>query len=88
MAEVEIKRKKRSLSGVVLSTSMDKSVVVQIEQLIRHKLYGKFMRRHVKYMADDPENTCRVGDKILIEECRPLSKNKRWRLRNIIERAL
>ncbi|MCA1764880.1 MAG: 30S ribosomal protein S17 [Desulfobulbaceae bacterium] len=88
MAEVETKRKKRSLSGVVLSTSMDKSVVVQIEQLIRHKLYGKFMRRHVKYMADDPENTCRVGDKILIEECRPLSKNKRWRLRNIIERAL
>ncbi|MDF1576948.1 MAG: 30S ribosomal protein S17 [Desulfobulbales bacterium] len=88
MAEVETKRKKRSLSGVVLSASMDKSVVVQIEQLIRHKLYGKFMRRHVKYMADDPENTCKVGDKVLIEECRPLSKNKRWRLRTIIERAL
>jgi small subunit ribosomal protein S17 len=88
MAEVETKRKKRSLSGVVLSTSMDKSVVVQIEQLIRHKLYGKFMRRHIKYMADDPENTCKVGDKVLIEECRPLSKNKRWRLRKIVERAL
>ncbi|MDT8335168.1 MAG: 30S ribosomal protein S17 [Desulfurivibrionaceae bacterium] len=85
---METKRKKRSLSGVVLSASMDKSVVVQIEQLIRHKLYGKFMRRHVKYMADDPENTCKVGDKVLIEECRPLSKNKRWRLRTIIERAL
>lgn len=88
MAEVETKRKKRSLTGVVLSTSMDKSAVVQIEQLIRHKLYGKFMRRHVKYMADDPENTCKVGDKVMIEECRPLSKNKRWRLRKIIERAL
>jgi len=88
MAEVETKRKKRSLTGVVVSTKMDKSAVVQIEQLVRHKLYGKFMRRHVKYMADDPENTCEVGDKVLIEECRPLSKNKRWRLREIIERAL
>lgn len=88
MAEVEINRNKRSLTGVVVSIKMDKSVVVRTEQLIRHKLYGKFMRRHVKYMADDPENTCNVGDLIMIEECRPLSKNKRWRLREIIERAL
>ena len=88
MAEVETSKKKRSLSGVVVSTKMDRSVVVQTEQLVKHKLYGKFMRRHVKYMADDPENTCNVGDKVMIEECRPLSKNKRWRLREIIERAL
>ena len=88
MAEVETNKKKRSLSGIVVSTKMDKSVVVQTEQLIKHKLYGKFMRRHVKYMADDPENTCVVGDLVMIEECRPLSKSKRWRLRGIIERAL
>ena len=88
MAEVETNKKKRSLSGMVVSTKMDKSVVVRTEQLVQHKLYGKFMRRHVKYMADDPENTCKVGDLVMIEECRPLSKNKRWRLREIIERAL
>ena len=88
MADVETNKKKRSLSGVVVSTKMDKSVVVRTEQLVQHKLYGKFMRRHVKYMADDPENNCKIGDLVMIEECRPLSKNKRWRLREIIERAL
>lgn len=88
MADVETNKKKRSLTGVVVSTKMDKSVVIQTEQLIRHKLYGKFMRRHVKYMADDPENVCNIGDLVMIEECRPLSKNKRWRLRNILERAI
>ncbi|MEN8136110.1 MAG: 30S ribosomal protein S17 [Thermodesulfobacteriota bacterium] len=87
MAEVETNRKKRSMSGVVVSTKMDKSVVVQTEQLVKHKLYGKFMRRHVKFMVHDPENNCNVGDKVTIEECRPLSKNKRWRLREIVERA-
>ena len=88
MADVETNKKKRSLSGVVVSTKMDKSVVVRTEQLVQHKLYGKFMRRHVKYMADDPENNCKIGDLVMIEECRPLSKNKRWRLREIIERAV
>lgn len=88
MAEVEPNKKKRSLSGVVVSIKMDKSIVIRTEQLVRHKLYGKFMRRHVKYMADDPENICNIGDLVMIEECRPLSKNKRWRLRDIIERAL
>ena len=88
MAEVETNKKKRSMSGVVVSAKMDKSVVVQTERLVRHKLYGKFMRRHVKFMADDPENNCKIGDLVMIEECRPLSKNKRWRLREILELAL
>lgn len=88
MAEVETKKHKRTLSGVVVSTKMDKSVVVQTEQLVPHKLYGKFMRRHIKYMADDPESSCNVGDRVMIEECRPLSKKKRWRLREILERAV
>jgi len=88
MAEVETNKKKRSMTGVVVSAKMDKSVVVQTERLVRHKLYGKFMRRHVKFMADDPENNCKIGDLVMIEECRPLSKNKRWRLREILERAL
>lgn len=88
MADVETNKKKRSLTGVVVSTKMDNSIVIRTEQLVKHKLYGKFMRRHVKYMADDPENACGIGDMVMIEECRPLSKNKRWRLREILERAL
>ena len=88
MAEAESKKNKKTLTGVVVSTKMDKSVVVETERMVRHKLYGKFMRRHVKYMADDPENDCNVGDRIMIEECRPLSKNKRWRVREIVERAV
>ncbi len=88
MAEAENKKNKKTLTGVVVSTKMDKSVVVETERMVRHKLYGKFMRRHVKYMAHDPENNCNVGDRILIEECRPLSKSKRWRVREIVERAV
>jgi len=74
--------------GVVVSNKMDKSVVVRTERIIRHPLYGKTMRRHVKYMADDQLNACGIGDKVLIEECRPLSKNKRWRVREIVEKAV
>lgn len=88
MAESHSNRNKKTLVGVVVSDSMDKSVVVRTEQLISHKLYGKFSKRHIKYMADDPDNICNVGDRILIEECRPLSKQKRWRVREIIERAV
>ena len=88
MAELDCKRNKKTLVGVVVSNKMMKSVVVRIEHLISHKLYGKFSKRHIRYMADDPENTCNMGDRILIEECRPLSKNKRWRVREIIERAV
>ncbi|MBU0675652.1 MAG: 30S ribosomal protein S17 [Proteobacteria bacterium] len=87
MAEVGIQRHKQKLTGVVVSTRMQNTVVVRIERLVQHKLYGKFMRRHVKYMADDPNGDCNVGDRITIEECRPLSKHKRWRLREIVERA-
>jgi small subunit ribosomal protein S17 len=79
-----IKRK----TGLVVSTSMDKSAVVQTESLVPHKLYGKFMRRHTKFMAHDPENSCNVGDRVMIEECRPLSKNKCWLVREIIEKAV
>lgn len=72
----------------MVSNQMDKSIVVRTERYVRHKLYGKFVRRQVKYMADDPESLCKVGDRVLIEECRPLSKRKRWRLRKIVEEAV
>lgn len=82
------KANKKSKVGVVVSNKMDQSIVVRTERLVRHPLYGKFIRRQVKYMADDPESLCNIGDKVLIEECRPLSKRKRWRLREIVEKAV
>ena len=86
MSETRIARKTKI--GSVISNKMDKSVVVQVDRRIRHKLYCKFMSRRVKYMADDPNNVCNVGDVVLIEECRPLSKNKRWRVRSVVEQAV
>jgi len=86
MSETKIARKTKI--GSVISNKMDKSVVVQVDRRIRHKLYGKFIRKRVKYMADDPNNVCNVGDVVLIEECRPLSKNKRWRVRSVVEQAV
>ncbi len=84
----DAKKSRKIRLGVVVSNKMDKSAVVQTEQLVPHKLYGKFIRRNVKYMADDPENKCEIGDRVLIEECRPLSKRKRWRVREIVEKAV
>ena len=84
----EVNKSKKTRTGIVISTKMDKTVVVRTERVTRHKLYGKFIRKHVKYLADDPHNSCGMGDRILIEECRPLSKNKRWRVREIIEKAI
>jgi small subunit ribosomal protein S17 len=73
--------------GLVTSSAADKSVVVKVENLVMHPLYQKFVRTSSKFMAHDEENTCNEGDRVLIEECRPLSKRKRWRVRKIIERA-
>ncbi len=73
--------------GVVSSNKMDKTVVVSIKDKVRHPLYGKIINRTVKYKAHDEENTCGVGDKVLIMETRPISKDKRWRVVEIIEKA-
>ena len=73
--------------GLVTSNGADKSVVVRVENLVMHPLYQKFVRTTSKFMAHDEENTCNEGDRVLIEECRPLSKRKRWRVRKVIERA-
>jgi len=72
---------------VVVSDKMESTIVVRTERIVRHKLYGKMIRRHTKYLAHDPDNSCKIGDKVVIEECRPLSKRKRWRLREIAEKA-
>jgi small subunit ribosomal protein S17 len=73
--------------GVVVSDKMDKTVVVEVKRLIAHPLYHKTIRRRAKYKAHDPENTCQVGDKVLIEECRPMSREKRWRVKTVLEKA-
>jgi small subunit ribosomal protein S17 len=73
--------------GVVLSATADKSVVVKVENFIMHPLYRRFVRSTSKFMAHDEENACNPGDRVLIEECRPISKRKKWRVRKIIERA-
>ena len=73
--------------GVVSSDKMDKTVVVTIKDKVRHPLYGKIINRTVKYKAHDESNSCGIGDKVLIMETRPLSKDKRWRVVNIIEKA-
>ena len=73
--------------GVVSSDKMDKTVVVTIKDKVRHPLYNKIVNRTVKYKAHDEDNTCGVGDKVLIMECRPYSKDKRWRVVEIVEKA-
>lgn len=73
--------------GIVSSDKMDKTVVVSIKDRVRHPLYGKIINRTVKYKAHDEDNSCGVGDKVLIMETRPLSKEKRWRVVEIIEKA-
>jgi small subunit ribosomal protein S17 len=73
--------------GKVVSDKMDKTIVVGIETLVRHPLYGKSIKRTTKFKAHDENNECKIGDKVKIMETRPLSKDKRWRLVEIIEKA-
>ncbi|MGA8241984.1 MAG: 30S ribosomal protein S17 [Desulfobacterales bacterium] len=79
---------KRQVIGTVISDKMDKTVVVQAERLVKHRLYEKYIRRRAKFSAHDAENSCRIGDKVLITESRPLSKTKRWQVSQILEKAV
>ena len=85
MAEVRGMRKTRT--GVVVSDKMDKTIVVEIRTRVRHPLYGKIMNRTNRIKAHDEENQCGIGDTVRVMETRPLSKDKRWRLVEIIEKA-
>ncbi|HEY9082978.1 MAG: 30S ribosomal protein S17 [Vicingaceae bacterium] len=73
--------------GLVVSNKMDKSVVISVERKVKHEIYGKFVKKSTKFMAHDEKNDCNIGDKVKIMETKPLSKNKCWRLVEIIERA-
>ena len=78
---------KKIRQGVVVSNKMNKTIVVAVERQVMHPLYKRYYRRTKKYMAHDEQNQCRVGDRVEIIETRPLSRHKRWRVRQILERA-
>ena len=74
--------------GIVVSDKMDKTVVVLVERLVQHAVYKKYVRQRKKYKAHDPDNRCHVGDQVSIVETRPLSRDKRWRVQNVIKPAV
>jgi len=79
---------KRQLIGTVLSNKMDKTVTVRVERTVIHPVYKKFIRRRAKFAAHDASNDCSIGDRVLITESKPISKLKRWRVSQIIEKAV
>ncbi len=80
-------RRQRVLRGVVTSDKMEKTVVVEVRRRVEHKMYGKYISRRMRYKAHDSKNEYHVGDHVLIIESRPMSKDKRWRVQRIVERA-
>ena len=81
-------KKKKQLIGSVVSDKMDKTVIVRVERLVKHQLYKKYIRRSTRFAAHDETNSCKPGDKVMISESRPLSKTKRWRVSQIVEKAV
>jgi len=80
-------KRQRTVVGRVVSDKMDKTVSVAIERLVKHPVYGKYIRRTTKLMAHDENNDARAGDRVTISECRPIAKNKSWRVVDVVERA-
>ena len=81
-------RKGRTLTGTVVSDKNDKTIVVRVETLVKHPLLKKYIRRHKKFTAHDPNNEGKVGDKVSIIEFRPMSRNKRWHIVSVLEKAV
>jgi small subunit ribosomal protein S17 len=77
----------KMMVGTVVSDRMDKTRVVSVQRLVRHPLYGKYVRKRTRYKVHDEKNACHLGDRVLIIESRPLSRDKRWRIKEIVERA-
>ena len=84
---METRNLRKEKTGIVVSNKMEKSVVVSVERNVKHPKYGKFVKKSSRFMAHDDKNECSEGDKVLIAETRPLSKNKCWRLVEIIEKV-
>ena len=85
---MSIKRIKKTIEGVVVSDRMDKTVVVESSRLVKHPVYKKLIKRRARYSAHDEKNQCKIGDKVRIVESRPLSKYKRWRIREIVDERI
>ena len=77
----------RTLTGRVISNKMNKTITVLVERRVKHPIYGKYIKRSTKVHAHDSDNQCQVGDTVTVEQCRPLSKSKTWRLLRIVERT-
>ena len=86
MSEEQTKTQ-RTIVGRVVSDKMDKTVSVAVERLIKHPVYGKYIRRTTKVLAHDANNECKAGDRVAISECKPISKNKAWAVVNVVERS-
>ena len=86
--ETQQRGRRRTLQGVVVSNGMEKTISVRVERVTRHAKYKKYVREHKKYLAHDEESSAGVGDTVRIVECRPLSKLKRWRLSEVVEKAV
>lgn len=82
-----VRKARKTRVGVVVSDKMDKTVVVAVRRDVRHPLYGRIVRKTVKFKAHDENNECKIGDRVRIMETRPLSKDKRWRVMEIVEKA-
>jgi len=87
MSEQTERNTRKTVQGLVVSDKMDKTVVVSVEDRVKHALYGKVMRRNNKFKAHDEQNECGIGDRVLLMETRPLSATKRWRVVEILEKA-
>ena len=81
------RNERKQRTGIVASNKMEKTITVNVERKVQHGFYGKFMKKSKKFVAQDANNDCNIGDKVRIEETRPLSKTKRWRLIEILERV-
>jgi len=79
---------KTQMVGTVVSDKMDKTVIVMVERLVKHRLYNKYIRRRAKFAAHDENNVSHIGDKVLIIQSSPISKTKKWRVRDIVEKAV
>ena len=87
MTEPQSRNRRKIREGVVISDKMDKTVVVQVKDLVQHPLYKRVLKRTAKFKAHDEQNRCGMGDKVRIMECRPLSKEKNWFVTEIVEKA-
>lgn len=79
---------KRQMIGTVVSDKMNKTVIVMVERLVKHRLYNKYIKRRAKFAAHDENNASHIGDKVLIIQSSPISKTKKWRVREIVEKAV